>query len=181
MILEELYDDLIIELDPDDPFPKDPMHVSEFADASWDDEVYEYVFLELGEAMHATSLEQFHDNVNSVLSQAYQELSGEQFAFVTLMAEEVAFHATMFAPAEEGGENAWKHFGFVEEAEALASDGDVDTLAPARAALAGYAEAALITAEYDNYTEGEVGPSIDAGIYGALSAALDEAEALAAP
>ena len=81
----------------------------------------------------------------------------------------------MFGSVQEGGHNAWTHFGFALEPEYLIADGRVDPFAPARGAFGAYVEAAFITADYDNYPEADFDASVNAGMYGALSVAVDEA------
>ncbi len=69
--------------------------------------------------------------------------------------------------------NAWQSFGYVDGVESMASNSWVDPFHPARGAHAAFVEAALITADYEDYTEATVQSSTDAGMYGALSNALE--------
>lgn len=175
-VLDDIYDDLLTELDPNPPFPKDLWHVVDKYSGHWDMELAQYLFSDLAEALYDNSLAEMERDVGAMLMEAQEELSSEDFTYLALVAEEVAFHAMMFSPVEEGGNNAWRHFGFVDDADQMASEGQVDPMAPARAALGSYTEAIHLTTEHGDYTEAEVGPSVDAGMYGAMSEAIDAAE-----
>ena len=172
-LLGDLFADLLAELGPPEPFPKGHWQLTEEVMMSWDWDIYYYVNQRLGDALIETTLSRFEQDLNTLLAEANQDLSDEDFAFVALVAEEVAYYARKFNSVEAGGMNGWRHFGYVEGVDSMASEGWVDPFYPARGAHGAFVEAALITADYENYTEANVQSSTEAGMYGALSNALE--------